>query len=214
MARQGAQIVVAESIADRRRLLEDAGAGLKIAGHDPFDRAWQQQVSSLHAVELTFVEQPSRPRDPAAARCRLASIDEHHGLPGRAANGPFDLIVGEQLLVGASPQLFAVFIAASEIGGHGGTLEVLSAERLDAIRGGQLCGRSRPRPPFECLAAINKQRPNRWDDGIAGWLRPRYNPTVRLMVDPLRPHARSHSTIDADTTSALHKLSRARIREF
>ena len=110
---------------------------------------------------LAVVEQPARPREPAAGAGELAAVHQDEDQPARAAGGPQHVAPAQELAMRTLPHLDAVLIPADQVRRRGEPLEVLRLERGLPISGGQLGEGIRPRPPVEGLpAALDVPRPS------------------------------------------------------
>ena len=135
---QGDQVGVAELLPGLGGQPERAGGALVVAlGHRP-QRLGQQQVSPLHAVLPTLVEQPSRPREPSAGLGRLAFVEqpvrEPEGRPGRCRR----LVAVVKSVVRPAPEAGALRLPAGQVRGGRQPREIFGLERRLPIGGDEV----------------------------------------------------------------------------
>ncbi len=143
------QVRLTEALGDRCGLLRGR---VRLAGVRAQQDGGDEQVAPLHAVAPLAVEQPVAAAEPAGGAAHLAPRQEVDADPERAAHGGRDLAVLQVEVVGASERRPERLVAAEHVVGGGQPLEILGAQRHDAV--GALEGRRgvRPRVPGVGLA--------------------------------------------------------------
>lgn len=106
------QVRVAEAVPDLGGLSEGGVRARAVAAGQAPQRDRQEHVALLHAVVLAVVEQLTGPRQPAAAAGHLAPVQKAESQPERATRGTLLLAAAQELVIGATPQIGGVVIAA------------------------------------------------------------------------------------------------------
>ena len=129
MPGQRDEVGVVAALADRRCLLEDPVRGGGTALEQRRQPGRQHQEPALRAVEAVLLDQPLRPRHPAATAGHLPAKEQWKREPEAAARRAGRVAVAEVLVVGLLPGGRAVVVAAGEVGRGREQLQVSGVER-------------------------------------------------------------------------------------
>jgi hypothetical protein len=147
------EVALGEALADRGRLLEYGVGRGRSALKQSGEPGRQHQKPAFGTVELTVLDQPLCPRDPAAAAGSLTAQDQGQGKPEPALRGAGGVAPVEVLEVSPLPGRGAVFVSPGEVGRDREPLEVDDVEgRFIGCRREPI-GRAGPRPAPEGVAS-------------------------------------------------------------
>ena len=133
MSRKSGQITVPKPLCDLESLLEGRVSSQEIACVDAADCIEDQQIAANDTVVSGFLEEPTCPRDPPAARGRRTAMEEPECQPQRAARGGLAVATLQVCLVRPVPRRLALSVTACEVRGSRQLLELFGFERFPRV---------------------------------------------------------------------------------
>jgi hypothetical protein len=143
------QIAVTEADTDLGGLVEGCVRGREVAlGAGPQPDG-HQEISLFRAVELSFVDQSLRPRQPATRPGHLPPVQQFDRQPERAPSRSRRIPQAQALLMRTLPRRDALGVPTDQISGRCDPLKILRPKRRLVIRGRQAFICVRPGMPAE-----------------------------------------------------------------